>query len=291
MTDRRTHPASAHPSGGVPRRAVAGLALVVAIVSGCSLVGGTPGLDPAALGGRVADLGPVALPAPISRVVVAAPGSLSAPVLPVVLDPPARARGPFSLDLATPDDHVAQYDDSWCVGASMQMMVNIIEPGRPDRSRETQLRLYRIARRTSPWIETRPGASVYGWSEGLEALGHGGYEEIAATTRQDALRLAARQMRLTGRPAGLLVWGGKHAWVMSGFRATRDPAVTDDFLVTHVRIEDPWAGRVSRTWGAGLEPHALVAVEDLDADYVRYASVYRPQYGRRGMYVVVAPVA
>ena len=199
----------------------------------------------------------------------------------------ARSR-PFALDLYERGDHVAQYTASWCVGASMQMMINLIETG-ADRSRATQQRLYKLARRVSPWKETRPGASVYGWAEGLEQLGYGGYEELAADTRQDALRTAARQMRRTDRPAGLLVWAGAHAWVMSGFRATADPALTDDFTVTHVWIEDPWAGRTSKAWGRGLPAHSLVPVERLAA-YVRYRSVYRPQYGRKGRFVVVAPV-
>jgi hypothetical protein len=196
---------------------------------------------------------------------------------------------PFALDLYRPGDHVAQFTASWCVGASMQMMINLIEDGRADRSRATQQGLYKLARKVSPWKETRPGASVYGWAEGLERLGYGGYEELAGDSRQEVLRLAARQMRLTDRPAGLLVWAGAHAWVLSGFRATADPALTDDFTVTHVWIEDPWAGRVSRAWGPGLAPHALLPVERLTA-FVRYRSVFRPQYGRKGRFVVVAPV-
>jgi hypothetical protein len=131
---------------------------------------------------------------------------------------------------------------------------------------------------------------VYGWAEGLELLGYGPYEELAARSRAGALRIAARQMRLTGKPVGLLVWGGDHAWVMSGFRATADPAVTDDYDVSAVWIEDPWAGRVSRVWGPGLEAHSLLSADELAGDYLRYASRYRPQYGRRGMYVVVAPL-
>ena len=35
--------------------------------------------------------------------------------------------------------------------------------------------------------------------------------------------MAARAMESTGRPVGLLVWRGRHAWVMSGFKATKDP--------------------------------------------------------------------
>ena len=265
------------------------LALVLAglVASGCSLVSGAGSLAELAprtsegrrSGGAARDGAPArsADAGSARRGDAAAAGDASA------------ARRPFTLDLAEPRDHVAQFDGSWCVGASMQMMINIIDPGRADRTRETQQQLYRFARKVSPWIETRPGASVYGWAEGLEALGYGPYDELAADSRQDALQLAARQMRLTGKPVGLLVWAGAHAWVMSGFRATADPAVTDDFQVTHVWIEDPWAGRVSRTWGAGLDPHTLLTVRELASDYVRYASVYRPQYGRAGKYVVVAP--
>ena len=40
------------------------------------------------------------------------------------------------------------------------------------------------------------------------------------------------QIRLTNRPVGLMTWRGAHSWVMSGFNATADPAVTDKFTVT-----------------------------------------------------------
>lgn len=253
---------SRHPR----RRGLALLALVGVLVTGCSLTGSSP---------------------PLAQLLEEA--TRPEPEVGGQAGRPAKLK-PYTLDLYQSGDHVAQFDGSWCVGASMQMMINLMEPGRPDRTRETQQRLYKLARKTSPWIETRPGASVYGWAEGLEGLGYGGFEEMAAGSRQAALKLAARQMRETGRPVGLLVWAGAHAWVMSGFKATADPALTDDFTVTHVWVEDPWAGRVSRTWGAGLEPHTLLTAQELGRDYVRYASFYRPQYGKDGMFVVVAPV-
>ena len=76
---------------------------------------------------------------------------------------------------------------------------------------------------------------------------------------------------------------------MSGFRATADPAFTDDFEVTHVYIEDPWAGRDSPAWGRGLDPHSLVRVSRLSG-FTRWASHHRPEYGRNGHYVIVAPL-
>jgi hypothetical protein len=173
----------------------------------------------------------------------------------------------------------------------MQMMINLMEPGKPDRTKSTQKALYDLARDISPWVETRPGASVLGWAEGLGEQGYGSFVEMSAESRAEALRIAARQMRLTRKPVGLLVWRGAHAWVMSGFKATADPAYTDDFEVTAVWVEDPWAGRVSRRWGPGLEAHTLVSSTALKADFVKWQSRYRPEYGSDGAFVIVAPVA
>ena len=39
---------------------------------------------------------------------------------------------------------------------------------------------------------------------------------------------AALSMALTKRPVGLLVWGGKHAWVMTGFTSDADPRIHPD---------------------------------------------------------------
>jgi hypothetical protein len=209
---------------------------------------------------------------------------------PVAFDPPARP-GRFALDLYDGTDHVGQYDAAWCVPASMQMMINLMADGTPDRTRGTQRELYELARTWSPWLIGRPGASTHGWIGGLEALGYGDWADMALDTRQEALQVAARQMRLTRKPVGLLVWNGKHAWVMSGFRATADPAYTDDFRVTAVWVEDPWHGRVSALWGEGVAPHTLIAVEDLARDYRRWASIHRPENGPRGKFVIVAPLS
>jgi hypothetical protein len=202
---------------------------------------------------------------------------------------PRPRKGPFRMDLYRRGDPVRQYTSSWGGGAAMQMMINIIESGRADRSRRTQKALYDLAREVSPWEERRPGASTYGWAGGLSQLGHGPYVELSSPGKQAALRIAARQMRYTRKPVGLLVWSGRHAWVMSGFRATADPAYTDDFEVTHVYIEDPWAGRTSPAWGRGLAPHSLVRANRLSG-FTRWSSHHRPEFGRDGHYVIVAPL-
>ena len=249
------------------------------ILGGCALVPADSRL--AALPATIAD-GIVASPMP------SAAASGESQVAGIRLRPKPR-KGAFRMDLYRRGDHVRQYTGSWCVGASMQMMINMIESGRPNRSRRTQRDLYDLARDVSPWVERRPGASTYGWAGGLTELGHGPYSELSAPGKQEALRIAARQMRYTRKPVGLLVWSGRHAWVMSGFRATADPAYTDKFEVTHVYIEDPWAGRTSPGWGRGLAPHSLVRVSRLSG-FTRWSSHHRPEYGRDGHYVIVAPL-
>ena len=67
------------------------------------------------------------------------------------------------------------------------------------------------------------GAGSGGWARGLVTLGAGGYYEGAADGYAAALRGAAKAIRSTGRPVGMIVWRGKHAWVMTGFTATGDP--------------------------------------------------------------------
>ena len=51
----------------------------------------------------------------------------------------------------------------------------------------------------------------------------------------------------------------------------------------------PWAGRRSPVWGPGLKAHSLVRVSRLSG-FTRWASHHRPEYGRNGHYVIVAPL-
>ncbi len=87
----------------------------------------------------------------------------------------AGAASAFSLDLATRGDYVAQANFVQCVGASMQMMANMVAP-RDDRSATTQRQLQDLARSLSgprPGGRDRRGAGVRGWAAGLNRLGVG----------------------------------------------------------------------------------------------------------------------
>src|SRR5688572_19511417 len=168
----------------------------------------------------------------------------------------------FRLDVSDRGDFVAQTNFVQCVGASMQMMINMIEPGR-DRTAATQLRLQQLARNWSgsrPDGRQRSGASVRGWAAGLNILGAGPYRLVGTKTLGEAMKTAARAIAATGRPVGLLVWRGRHAWVMSGFVATADPRETNDFKVTRAIVHDPLYPYGNSVWGRSPSPGEAITV-------------------------------
>ena len=87
-----------------------------------------------------------------------------------------------------------------------------------------------------------------------------------------------------------MVWRGAHAWVMSGFTATADPAHTGRFQVRSVFIQDVWYPRVSSIWGRSRPPNAEVPVGALSADYLRYDRPGRVHPNRDGRYVLIEPM-
>jgi hypothetical protein len=176
----------------------------------------------------------------------------------------------YAVDLAARGDFVAQRNLVQCVGASMQMMLNIIGSA-DDRSAATQVRLQKLARSlsgpTRPGFE-RHGASVRGWMGGLNQLAAGPYRLVGTSTLDEAMRTAAIAIRATGKPVGLLVWRGRHAWVMSGFRATADPFRDSSFKVTAAIVLDPLYPFGSRTWGPSPKPRQALSVADIGRQFV-----------------------
>jgi hypothetical protein len=148
-----------------------------------------------------------------------------------------------------------------------------------------------LARKLSPPTLKGPGAEPEGWAKGLTQLGYGPYVVNVQPTRVAAIKAAARAIRLTGRPVGILAWRGAHSWVMSGFKATADPALTDTFKVTAVYIEDVWYPRISSIWGPSRRPDTLVAVGLLHEDILPWRRPTGRYPGKDGKYVLVLPVA
>ena len=193
----------------------------------------------------------------------------------LTIAPASAAAAPqqYTLDLGSRSDYVGQTNLVQCVGASMQMMLNMIELG-VDRSAKTQLRLQKLARKWSPPRldgGVRKGASVIGWATGLSLEGAGAYKVVGVDSLDEAMMVAARAMRRTGRPVGLLVWRGRHAWVMSGFHATGDPLLAGS-RVTGALIGyplHPYGG--SSTWGRSPSPGEALTVKEVGRQFVRAA--------------------
>lgn len=151
----------------------------------------------------------------------------------------------------------------WCTAANVQIMRNIVFR-QADHSRTNQERYFRWMRTQNRYdIPVRDGVDPRGWSFGLRRWVDSRYRAVPSSTFGAALRSAVKSLRLTNRPVGLLVARGNHSWVLHGFTATADPAVTDQFTVTSVRVTGPLWGLQSRTYGYDMRPNKLLTPTQL----------------------------
>ena len=243
---------------------------------------------------RNATISPARRLAAVAAIVVAlvlAGGSLAVPA-------DVAAASTYRMNIARKSDYVAQRNFVQCVGASMQMMLNIIEPG-ADRSAKTQRRLQDLAR---AWSGPRPdgferqGASIRGWAAGLVILRAGAYRIVGADSLQQAMKIAAEAIRTYRRPVGLLVWRGRHAWVMSGFEATADPLLSDKYRVTKAYVLDPLYPHGSEAWGPSPKPGTAISVATVGKQFVRRNRTGSSAWSRlpgsqrlAGKYVLLVP--
>jgi len=222
--------------------------------------------------------------------------ALALPAAPPALGVEATvASRPVAVDILRPGDFVSQANDVQCIGASIQMMLNMIG-ARDDRTAGTQARVQQLARELSQLASDpvrrvnreRRGASVRGWARALPQLGAGHYVLASEATLDEALASAARAMARTGRPVGLLMWRGRHAWVMTGFRASADPLTSTAFRVTSVSVADPWYPRTSSIWGPSPRPGSRLTPKQLAQDFLPLNRSWMSTH--RSRYVLVIPV-
>lgn len=166
------------------------------------------------------------------------PGANRAPFGTATPAPPPPVRWTGSYDVYRAGAFVTQSTDQWCVGASSQMMLNLIN-GTSDTSYATQAALMAFARSHQVEPTSRPGADPRGWANTLTHAGAGTYLDKSFASMDAALAFAARRVLLTGKPVGLVVGLGTHAWVMTGFAATHDPRLTSNYVVTSVNVSGP----------------------------------------------------
>ena len=177
--------------------------------------------------------------------------------------------GRFGVNLYRRGDFVPQYTPDWCVGASIQMMLNLTRD-RNEGSRRVQQQYWEMARDRS--FSPFGGAHMRGWASTVNELEIGPYELVSVPEFDEALRVAASAIRATGRPVGLGMHRGRHAWVMSGFESIGDPRVHRNFRVTGVRVLDPFYPHGNRRWGRSPPPCALVPPSFLDDQFVERTS-------------------
>ncbi len=181
-----------------------------------------------------------------------------------------------------------QYLDASCVGATIQMTLNLIK-GEHDHAKGRQLNYLAYAADNSKYPVTDGGADPEGWANALKHFGAGDdWGWTTNSTQQAALNEAARQIRETGAPVGLLVHFGRHAWLMTGFEATADPQTTDDYTVTAAEVVGPlWPSGTLNGIHFDPGPGTWMTTGELARKFDAYVEPDQPIW--YGKYVTVVP--
>jgi hypothetical protein len=184
-----------------------------------------------------------------------------------------------------------QYLNASCVGAAIQMTLNLVR-GVKDRSKAHQLEYLAYAQQTSKYPVEDDGADPEGWVQALNhfSSGEADYGWTTSPTMQSALHLAALQLRTTGKPIGLLVHFGRHAWLMTGFESAVDPAETTDFEVTAAEVVGPlWPLGTLNGEHFDPGPRTWLTTRELARKFDAYVEPNQPAW--YGKYVMVVPDA
>jgi hypothetical protein len=194
---------------------------------------------------------------------------------------PTDAATPFKMDLYFGAGYERQIDARTCTAASTAMTLNFI--ARKDLGL-SQMDILRYEQPRDALNDAKQrGSDPLGWSKALTYFAsrtgtNFTYMWEAHTSEYAALKRAAKQIAVTGRPVGLVTLNGGHAVVMTGFEASRDPR-QGDFKLTYVWISDPIASSHKRYTAAGSP---LDKYLELDAT---------PTYDKAwyGKYVIIVP--
>lgn len=192
----------------------------------------------------------------------------------------AAAASPFKIDLYFTAGYEPQVDERTCTAGSTAMMLNFIARRDLDLDQMTILRY----EQSHDSLSNSRGSDALGWSRALKHFstkaGEGRfiYRWKAYTSEYKALKQAARRIAVTGKPIGLVIWNGRHAVVMTGFKATSDPR-EGGFKLKYVWISDPY-GSSHRRYTAARSPLDRYYERDAPGKYTK------AWYGK---YVIVVP--
>lgn len=151
----------------------------------------------------------------------------------------------------------------WCTAADVQIMRNI-DRGTADHSTTNQRKYFDYMRSHNRYaIPASDGVDPAGWTAGLRRYVDDSYRLVQSTSFESALRTSVTNLRKTGLPVAITVSHGGHAWIIVGFTATADPAVTSKFTVTSVRVVGSLWGLQSRTYGYDMKPNTKLTPKQL----------------------------
>ena len=187
----------------------------------------------------------------------------------------------YTRDLYFAAGYERQVDSRTCTAAGTAMMMNFIARRDLGLNQLSILRFEqprdalndRVQRGSDPlgwskaatyWSRYTGRPTIYGWE--------------AYTSEYSALKIAAARIARFGKPVGLVVQHGRHAVVMTGFKANRDPS-HGDFRLLSVFVSDPYGSR-----------HVLYPAADTPLN--RYLELdATTMYDRLwyGKYIIVAP--
>jgi hypothetical protein len=242
-----------------------------------------PDVDPDA---SRSDAAPEASPSP----------SAAESATPTVAPPPAAtarptpARRAVDVDIVKNDNAVFAHEikDTWCASAGVQIVLAILGHGDNSSARQRELQS-----RVHEW-ESYKDSHNGDWGPSAMSLaladyGVPGYQVRAYTTRQAALRDAAKAIEKTRSPVMLMAWRGAHTWIMSGFRADADPAIFADAKVNGAYILDPWYPDVSSIWGPSDPPGTFQNDAEMIRNYLKWKRPEGKYPERDGLYIAVVP--
>ena len=194
-----------------------------------------------------------------------------------------------SIDLYRDGVFTMQKSWLWCTAAGIQIVRNIVERDN-DHSTSGQRRYFDWMRKRNRYdLPESAGVDPQGWTAGLRHFIDDRYRLVTSRSFDAGLRSAAANLRRTGLPVALTVANGGHGWILTGFEATADPLMTDEFEVTSVRVVGPLFGRQSKN-GYDMPPDTKLGTDRLRRFFTAWRYAPLPMVWD-GKYVSMQPVA
>ena len=176
----------------------------------------------------------------------------------------------------------------WCTAAGVQIVRNIVDR-KTDHTTAGQRRYFTWMRDRNRYdLPLSAGVDPAGWAAGLRHFVDGRYRLVSSRTFDSALRSAVTRLRLTNLPVALTVSHGNHGWILTGFRATADPAKTTAFAVTSVRVTGPLYGLQSKN-GYDMAPNTKLTATQLKRFFTPWKYAPRKMVWD-GRYVSIQPM-